>query len=121
MMVLVHVALETVQDVIDLGKAMFFQVTPGVDRTPPGAADQHHRAVDRRRPARVAKEIRIDVPVGAVLPGDVDGTDRMTDEQVFDFRAAVDEHRFGMRLQESMRFLGREMLHGALHTKFFPL
>jgi len=33
-------------------------------------------------------------------------------KQIFDFRAAVDEHRFGMRLQKSVGFGGFKVLHG---------
>jgi hypothetical protein len=57
-------------------------------------------------------KIRVDVPIGAVLPGDVDRPYGMADEQVFDFRAAVDEDRFGVRLQEGVGFGGFEMFHG---------
>jgi len=110
LMRLVHVALESMQHVVNLGKAVFLEVTPGFDRAPPRAADQHHRPVDRCRLARMAEKIGVDVPVGAVLPGDVDRPRRMADEQVFDFRAAVDEHRFGVLLKKGMGFGGFGMM-----------
>ena len=100
------------QDVVDLGEAVFFEVAPGFDRAPPRAADQHHRPVDRCRLARMAEKIGVDVPVGAVLPGDVDRPLGMADEQVFNFRAAVDEDRFGMRLEKGVGFGGFKMFHG---------
>jgi len=100
------------QHVVNLGKTIFFEVTSGFDRAPPRAADQHHWPIDRCCLARMAEKIRIDVPVGSVLPGDVDRPRRMADEQVFDFRAAVDEHRFGVRLKKGVGFGGFEMFHG---------
>ncbi len=36
------------------------------------------------------------VPVRAILPSNVDGTQRVTDKQVLDLGAAVDENRFGV-------------------------
>src|SRR3569832_1692339 len=62
------------------------------------------------------KKIGIDVPIRSVLPGNLDCADRMANEQVFDFRTAIDEHRLRMQLQKLMGFPGGHMFNGALRS-----
>ena len=61
----------------------------------------------------LSDEMRIDVPVGAVVPRDVMRADRMADEEVLHLAAAVDEDRRRILLEKRDRFLGLQVLHGA--------
>ena len=58
--------------------------------------------------------MRIDVPVGTVVPRDVVRAGRMADEQVFHLAAAVDQHGLRILLQEIVRFPGLQVLHGVV-------
>ena len=56
-------------------------------------------------------EMRIDLPVGTVVPRDVMRAARMADEQVFHLAAAIDEHRLRILAQEVVRFLRFQVFH----------
>ena len=60
--------------------------------------------------------LRVDRPLGAVVPGDVVGSDRMPHEQVLHLAAAVDEHRVGMVVKEGVRFEGHQVFHEVCAT-----
>ncbi len=93
-------ALEAVQHVVDVGEARLFQRDAGVERAVAAAADQHDRAVHARDLLHLADEMRVDLPVGTVVPGDVMRADRMTDEEVLHLAAAVDEDRRRIVVEE---------------------
>ena len=50
--------------------------------------------------------MRIDVPVGPVVPRNVMRAERMADEQVFHFAAAIDQHGLRILLEEVVRLPG---------------
>ena len=105
MMLVVERAFEAVEDVVDLGEAGLLEREPGIDRAMAAAADQHDRPVHARDLLHLADEMRIDFPVGAVVPRDVLRAHRMADEQVLHLAAAIDEHRLRILLQEVVGFL----------------
>ena len=106
MVVVVEFAFKSVQHVVDLGKPGFFQRTAGIERAVAAAADHHDGPVDAGRLFDVGDKMRVDVPVGAIVPGDVDRADRMADEQIFHFAAAVDEYRVPVLLEELSGLFG---------------
>ena len=78
------------------------------------AADQHHGPVHAGDLLHLPDEVRVDVPVRAVVPGDVLRALRMADEQVFHLAAAVDEDGSWILLQELLCFGGLQVLHGGI-------
>ena len=48
----------------------------------------------------LVREMRINLPVRRLLPGDVFGAFRMTDTHVFDLGTAIDQQGLGIGLQE---------------------
>jgi hypothetical protein len=82
------------------------------------AADQDDRAlrvIRARELLHLADEVRVDLPVGPVVPCSVQGAHRVADEQKFHFAAAVDEQRVGVLAQELLHLLGLEMVHGTYY------
>ena len=69
----VEFAFEAVQDVVDAGEAGGLQRVAGIDRAVARAADDHDGAVMHvaGELPHLADEMRIDVPVGTVVPGDM--------------------------------------------------
>src|SRR5512138_1923156 len=87
-------ALEAVRYVVDAPETMRLQRRAGFLRAVAAAADEHDRPLGVVGPGELlhlADEVRIDVPVGAVVPGDVQRAQRMADEQVLHLAAAIDE------------------------------
>ena len=83
----------------------------GIHGPVPAAADEHNRPVHARDFLHLADEMRIDFPIGAVVPRDVLRADRMTHEKIFHLAAAVDEHRLRIGVEQVLRFLGLQMFH----------
>ncbi len=110
-MVVVERPFEAFEHVEDLGKSRLLQCLAGADRALTAAADEEHRAIHAGDLAHLTDEMRIDVPVGTVVPRDVVRADRMADKQIFHFAAAVDEHRLRVLVQEFEGFAGLQMLH----------
>jgi hypothetical protein len=75
------------------------------------AADQHDGAVHARDLLHLPDEVRIDLPIGPVVPCDVMGADRMADEEILHFAAAIDEDGRRILVQEFNRFGGLQVLH----------
>lgn len=100
MVVVVELAFKAVQHVVDLGETGFLQRTSRIQRPVAAAADHHHRPVDAGRLFDVGDKMRVDVPVRAVVPGNVNRTDRVAHEQVFHLAAAVDEYRIRVLFEE---------------------
>ena len=71
MMIVVERTLETFQHVVDLGESGLLQCLARRHRALPAAADEDDGAVHAGYLAHLADEMRIDVPVWAVVPGDV--------------------------------------------------
>src|SRR5687768_17233072 len=92
----VELSLESVQHVVDLGESRSLERMAGIERAVAAAANQHYGAVNARSFSHVSDEIGIDVPVRAIVPGDVDRARRMTDKQELHLAAAVDENRVGI-------------------------
>lgn len=111
MMVLIQVALETVQHVINIGEARLFQREPGIHGATARTADQHNGAIEAGRLFYLCNEVRIDFPFGPVYPWDQYGTLRVADKHVLHFTAHIDEYRLWIRLQEVEGFLGGKVLH----------
>ena len=93
MMAVVKLTLEAVQDVIDARKTGRFECITGIDRAIAAATDQYHWSVVgvTGKFLDLANEVRIDVPVGNVVPGHMQASRRVADKQEFHFAAAVDE------------------------------
>src|SRR5258708_16208720 len=75
-------------------------------------ANQHDRAVHAGDLLHLPDEMRVDVPVRAVVPRDVLRADRMADEEILHLAAAVDEDRLRIGMEEVEGFLGLHALHG---------
>ena len=110
-MLLIKLAFEAVQHVVDFGEAGLFQCAAGVERTVAAAADQHYRTIDAGGFFYMCHKIGINVPVRPVVPRNVNCACRMTDEQVFHLAAAVDEHGLRMLLEELLRLGGFQVFH----------
>jgi len=93
--VVVERTLEAAKHVVDLGEAGGFQRQAGGDRALAAAADQHHGARGAAQRRHLADEMRIDVPVGHVVPCDVLRAHVVADEPVLGPAAAVDQDRVG--------------------------
>ena len=92
MVVVIKFAFETMQHVVNLREAGFFQCVPGVQLTVAAAADDNDGPVHTGGFFDVCDEVRVDLPVRTVVPGDMYGPGGMTDEQVFHFAAAIDKY-----------------------------
>src|SRR3989338_932156 len=112
MVVFVEVAFESVRNIIDIMQTGFFQRLSRFRRAAPGTADEHDGAIDAGGLAHMRNEHRVDLPVRAVHPGDMDGAARMADKHVLHLAAHVDEYRFGGGLQKIVGLFWGEMLHG---------
>lgn len=110
---LVEVALESLEDVDDAGEAGSLERFAGIDRARSAAADEQHRPspVAAQQARDAMGELRIDLPVRRLLPGDVLGTDGMTDIHELDLGAAIDQQRPGVNLEEGVGGGRIEMFH----------
>lgn len=63
----------------------------------------------------LVREMRIDLPVRRLLPGDVFGAFRMADIHVLDLGAAIDQQGLGICLQEIMGGNRIKVLHWGFH------
>ena len=100
---LVERALEAVEHVVDVRETGLLQRETGVDRAVAAAADQHDRPVHAGDFLHLPDEMRVDLPVGPVVPGDVVRADRVADEEVLHLRPAVDEDGRRVLVQEVVR------------------
>src|SRR4029453_5869937 len=89
MVVLVERAFESFEDVEDLGEAGLFERHSSVERAVSAAANEHDGAVGAGDLLHLSHEMRIDVPVGPVVPCNVMRTDGMADEVILHLAAAV--------------------------------
>src|ERR1700676_4341746 len=87
-------------------KSRFLKRNARVHRALAAATDQYDGPIDAGDFLHLADKMRIDGPVGPVVPRDMMGARGMPDEQVFHFAAAVDEERLGILMQEIVRVLG---------------
>ena len=114
MMAVVELTLEAMQHVVDLGKAGLLERGSGIQRAIAGAADQHDGArgmVGTGQPLDLTDELRVDLPVRAIIPADMMGANRMTDEQVFHLAAAVDKQGIRLTGKKRCRVFRAEMFH----------
>lgn len=102
MMLMIELTLETLLDVVDIAE-------PGIDQglaclfgafaTAADEKDMHtlftvgtgHTTEDQL--AYLGNEMGVFDPVGFIDPGDVDGTDRVADEEVLHARTDIDQQR----------------------------
>lgn len=93
MMALVAITFKAMQYVDYVGKARCFERLRSVNRTAATAADQYDRTLQpvTGEPCNVLHEIRIDLPVRPIAPGNVLDTDRMPDKKILDLAAHIDE------------------------------
>ena len=114
MVLVVEFTFESVNHVINLGEPGALQRLARFERTVAAAADEHDRSrgvIGAGELPYLADEMRIDLPVRAVIPRDMQRPQRMTDEQVLHLAAAVDQQRIGVRLQEIVRLPRLEVSH----------
>ena len=116
-MVVVEFAFEAEEHVVHVAETVLFQVLAGFFRTIAGAADQDHRPVVRSGHADLAEEMRIQIPVDALIPGNQDGADRMPDEKKFEFRTAVDQNGVGLFLNEVVSLFRGQVFHAISSRK----
>ena len=113
MEIVIERALEAFDNIDHRLEAGIFQRLASKNGTAAAATDEHHRprqvALDQT--LHIDGEMRIDLPVRRLLPGDMLGADRMTDIHVLDLRAAIDQDGCWRLLQEGMGGKGIEMLH----------
>ncbi len=97
-MLVVEFTFESIQYVVYLLKPGFLQRFAGINRATTTAANQNNGPFGRvaSKAADFTDKMRIQFPVGAVLPGHVNCTDGMTDEKVLGIAAAIDKQRFGV-------------------------
>lgn len=110
----VQIALEAVAHDVDIAEPRFFEGVRGSRGAITAPADQHDRTLDAvaGQFAHGRHELRIYLPVRAVVPRDVVRAGWMPHEKVFHFTAAVDKEGGGRTLQERVRVCGVEQLHG---------
>jgi hypothetical protein len=113
-MVVVEFALEAVEHVVNVAEAVLLQVLAGFLRAISRAADQDHRAMVRGGHANLAEEMRVQIPVDALVPGDQDGADRVADEKKFEFRAAINQDSVGLFLNEVVSLFRGQVFQGDL-------
>ena len=106
----VAIAFESLFDVVDLFESTGGKYLACGQRTSAAAADQQDRRIVRRGPATVEQrlfnlrdEAGIGLPVGRVLPGDVNGADRMADVIELHAAAHADEHCRGLMREDLHR------------------
>lgn len=98
--------------VVNLGKTGVFKRVTSVERAIAAPADDDYRAIDAGCLFDVGDEMRIDIPVGTIIPGHMDGPDGMANEQIFHFAAAIDEYRIRILLEEFVGLFGFKVFHG---------
>ena len=97
-MVVVELALEAIQHVVNVGETVLFQILASFLRAVARPAYQDHRSVMRGGHAHLAEKMRVQIPIDALVPGDQDGADRVADKKKFKFRAAIDQYRISLFL-----------------------
>ena len=112
-MVRVKRPFEALEDIDDVAETCLLQSMPRGDRALPTATNQYDGPIHTGNPAHLSHKMWIDHPVGSIIPGDVVSSDRMPDEQVFHFAAAVDQDCVGIVLEERVCVEGCQMLHEA--------
>src|SRR4051812_15832301 len=112
MMAFVERPFEAVEHVIDLAEACLLERLAGADRALAASADDDHRAIDARNLAHLTDEVRIDLPVGTVVPRHEMRADRVADKEVLDLAATVDQHRIRVLAQKVVRLSRFQMFHG---------
>jgi hypothetical protein len=80
LMALIERALEAFEDVVDLAESGLLQGEGRIDGALATATDDHHRPVQAGNLLHLADEMRVDRPVGSVVPGDMVGSDRVSYE-----------------------------------------
>src|SRR5512146_2719192 len=106
---IIELALEPVQDIVDLGEPCALERLAGFLRAVSAAANEQDRApgvIGACEFLHLTYEMRIDFPIGAVVPGHVQRSDRMADEQILHLAAAIDEQCIRVLMQELVGFLG---------------
>jgi len=114
LMVVVQLAFEAIQNVVNVGKAVLFQIFAGFFRTVAGAANQNHRPMVRGGHAHLAEEMRVQIPIDAFVPGNQNRADRMADKQEFKFRTAVDQHGISLIFKEGKCLFRGQVFQGGL-------
>src|SRR2546422_1643725 len=112
---LVELALEAVQDVHHAVEARALQRLASLDGPVAAAADEHHRPfheIGAGELLHLPDEMRVELPLGAVVPGDHHRAQRVPYEHVLHLAAAVDEQRVRVLLEELVGFPGFQMVHG---------
>ena len=74
-------------------------------------ADEDDGSVHAGDLLHLPDKMRIDVPIGSVIPSHMLRADGMADEEELHLAAAVDEDRLGIGVEEIECFLGLEVLH----------
>ncbi len=111
-MIVVELALESVKHVEDLGKTSGLKRVTGVERAIAAPANDDYRAVDAGRFFDMGDEMRVYVPVGAVIPCHMDGSHWVANEQIFHFAAAIHEYRIRILFEKFVGLFGFKMFHG---------
>jgi len=116
-LVRIELAFEAVKDVDHVVEAGALQRITGLERAISGPADEDDGALLEVRPGdllHLPDEVRIQLPVGAVVPRHHHRALGMPDEHVLHLAAAVDEDRVGMGLEELESGLGVQVVHGGI-------
>ena len=99
-------AFEPIEHVVDLAESGFFERYAGVERAMSAPADQHDRPIHARNLLHLTNEMRIDFPVGPVIPRDVVRAYRVADEKILHLAPTVDENGGRSFVEESCGFAG---------------
>ncbi len=111
LVLLVELALESVQYIIDIGEAYLLECDARIDGAIAAAANNHHRAVDARGLFYLRNKVRINFPIRSIVPRNYHRADGMADKKELHFAAAINEQRIWIHLQERMGLTRLEMLH----------
>jgi hypothetical protein len=109
----IEVALKPMQHIRNARKSSFFKSFTSSECSLTTSADKHYGAVKHacRAGLYFPHEVGIHLPIGGILPGDVVGTNRVSNVQELDFAADIYERSIRVRLQKGVGFFWGQVLH----------
>ena len=101
MVCVVKLALETVHYIVHVGEPGSFQCLACINRAIAATTDDDDSAIAGmpRQALHFTHKLRIQLPLGAILPRYVDGTHGVADEKVFCITTAVNKQRIRIIVQ----------------------
>lgn len=123
-MMIVQMTLKALCHVVDVAHPGGDERLARIERAHAATTDQHDGCgapgAAQHGLANLFDELRVDLPIRFIDPGNMDGSRRVANEQILHIGSHVDEYGIGVFLKELVRLLGRKRLDlMACHVRAF--